>query len=191
MLFGAASRPRPRGASIRREDEKRRLKTTDVASVRSPEIPPVREYVPRRSVDGRGSCVFLCGESPPPPGGSDPSKEREDPAALSRVIAKFDHFCLQLAFKIRLWQASQPAGFRPGRKQAGQRRLGRRDWAGRLDPSQPGKIAGRRPPAICRRGTVLYRQAAPGGLRTHDQLVTRLVPASGEVSAAVGSAHDS
>ena len=78
VLFGAASRPRPGGASIRREDEKRRLKTTDVASVRSPEIPPVREYVPRRSVDGRGSCVFLCGESPPPPGGSDPSKEREE-----------------------------------------------------------------------------------------------------------------
>ena len=48
MLFGAASRPRPGGASIRQEDEKRRLKTTDVASIRSPEIPPVREYGPRR-----------------------------------------------------------------------------------------------------------------------------------------------
>ena len=53
MLFGAASRPRPGGASIRREDEKRRLKTTDVASVRSPEIPPVREYGPR-AASGRG-----------------------------------------------------------------------------------------------------------------------------------------
>ena len=78
MLFGAASRPRPRGASIRRENEKRRLETTDVASVRSPEIRPVREYGPRQSVDGRGSCVFLCGESPPPPGGSDPSRAREE-----------------------------------------------------------------------------------------------------------------
>ena len=78
MLFGAASRPRPRGASIRRENEERRLKTTDVASVRSPEIRPVREYGPRRSVDGRGSCFFLCGPSPPPPGAPDPSKEREE-----------------------------------------------------------------------------------------------------------------
>ena len=46
--------------------------------LRSPEIRPVREYGPRRSVDGRGSCVFVCGESPPPRGGSDPSKEREE-----------------------------------------------------------------------------------------------------------------
>ena len=43
MLFGAASRPRPRGASIGREREKRRPKTADAASIPSPEISPVRE----------------------------------------------------------------------------------------------------------------------------------------------------
>ena len=53
MLFGAASRPRPGGASIRREDEKRRLKTTDVASVRTDTLPgtqSLRAKVPELNV---------------------------------------------------------------------------------------------------------------------------------------------
>jgi hypothetical protein len=128
VFWGSTRRARPRRAPGNSARRARAAADAGIASrsratrvrVDSPRR-PVREYGPRRSVDGRGSRVFLCGESLPPPGGSDPSKEREDPAALSRVIAKFDHFCLQQVHSKYASgkQASQPgfdpAGSKPAR----------------------------------------------------------------------------